>query len=125
MPLSPTGRSASTRSRSRDDVAQLHATGTVGFDEQLNLDVLINTNQIIPQTGQALVRIIPGLSEVVGRNEQASLRFANFLSTRLLKLRVGGTVRNPTVNADPGIVVADTAVNFFASVLKLPFGLLK
>jgi translocation and assembly module TamB len=106
-------------------VAQLHATGTVGFDQQLDLEVLINTNQIIPQTGQALVRLVPGLSDVVGRNEQASLRFANFLSTRLLKLRVTGTVRNPSVIADPGVVVADTAVGFFAGVLKLPLGLVK
>ena len=41
-------------------LAQLHASGTVGFDGQLNLEVLINTNQIISQTGQALVALIPG-----------------------------------------------------------------
>ena len=40
-------------------LVQLHATGTVGFDGQLNLEVLINTNQTIPETGQALVRTDP------------------------------------------------------------------
>lgn len=106
-------------------IAQLHATGSVGFDGQLNLEVLVNTNQIIPQTGQALVNVIPGLRDVIGRNREATLRVANFLSNRLLKFRVTGTVRNPSVAADPAVVVADTAVGFFAGVLKLPLGLAK
>jgi translocation and assembly module TamB len=106
-------------------LAQLHVTGTVGFDGQLNLEVLVNTNQIIPQTGQALVALIPGLSGVRNRNREATLQVANFLSNRLLKLRVTGTLRNPSVASDPGIGVADTAVNFFADVLKLPLGLIK
>ena len=42
-------------------LAQVHGAGTVGLDGQLNLEMLINTNQIIPQTGQALVGLIPGL----------------------------------------------------------------
>src|SRR5690606_12325195 len=42
-------------------VAQLHGEGTVGLDSRLDLRMLINTNQIIPQTGEALVRLIPGL----------------------------------------------------------------
>ncbi len=106
-------------------LAQLHATGTVGFDGQVNLVVLINTNQIIPQTGQALVMAIPGLRTVIGRSEQATLQVANFLSNRLLKVRVTGTLKNPSVSADPTILVADTAVMFFGAVLKLPLGLLK
>ncbi|HMB06250.1 MAG TPA: AsmA-like C-terminal region-containing protein, partial [Isosphaeraceae bacterium] len=106
-------------------LAQLHAVGTIGFEGQLNLEVLINTNQIIPQTGQALVGVIPGLREVLGRSEQATLRVANYLSNRLLKLRVTGTIRNPSVSIDPTIVVTDTALAFFAGVLKLPLGLVK
>jgi translocation and assembly module TamB len=106
-------------------LAQVQATGTVGFDGQVNLVVLINTNQIIPQTGQALLMSIPGLRNVIGRSEQATLQVANFLSNRLLKVRVTGTVKNPSVALDPTIVVADTAVAFFAGVLKLPLGLLK
>ncbi len=106
-------------------LAQLHITGTVGFDGQLNLEVLINTNQIIPQTGQALISLIPGLREVLGRSQEAVLRVANFLSNRLLKLRVTGTLKSPSVALDPSIAVADTAVGFFAGVLKLPLGLMK
>jgi translocation and assembly module TamB len=106
-------------------VVQLHATGTIGFNGQLDLDVLLNTNQIIPETGQALVRLIPGLGDAMGRRDEASLRVANYLSNRLLKLHVGGTVSNPAVNANPSAVVADTAVAFFSGVLKLPLGFVK
>jgi translocation and assembly module TamB len=106
-------------------LAQILATGTVGFDGQVNLVVLINTNQIIPQTGQALMLAIPGLRNANGRRGQATLQVANFLSNRLLKLRVTGTIKNPSVSIDPRIVVTNPAVAFFAGVLKLPLGLIK
>ena len=106
-------------------LAQVHGTGTVSLDGKLNLEMLINTNQIIPQTGQALVGLIPGLRNALGRNQEASLQVTNFLSNRLLKLRVTGTVWNPSVALDPGISVANTAVSFFSGVLKLPLGLIK
>ncbi len=106
-------------------LVQLLATGTVGFDSQLNLEVLINTNQIIPETGQVLVARIPGLRDVLGQSREALLKVSNFLSNRLLKLRVSGTIRNPSVAIDPSVVVAETAVAFFAGVLKLPLGFLK
>jgi translocation and assembly module TamB len=103
-------------------LAQMHASGTVGFDGQLNLVVLVNTNEIISQTGQALVAAIPGLR---GRNRGASLQVANYLSNRLLKFRVSGTVRNPSVSIDPAIAVAEGAVGFFGGVLKLPLELIR
>jgi|GEM_PF-2331635 len=106
-------------------LVQLHATGSVGFDSQLNLEVLINTNQIIPETGQALVGLIPGLRDVAGRREQASLRVANYLANRLLKLRVSGTLKNPSAVIDSSIPVANAAVGFFSGVLKLPLGFAK
>jgi translocation and assembly module TamB len=106
-------------------VAQIHASGTVGFDSQLNLEVLVNTSQIIPETGQTLVAIIPGLGEVLGRREQAFSRVSNYLSTRLLKLRVTGTVRNPQVNVDPAIAVTEAAVGFFGGIMKLPLNLVR
>ena len=53
-------------------LAQVHGTGTVGFDGRLNLEMLVNTSQIIPQTGQALVILIPGLREVVGLSRLAT-----------------------------------------------------
>ncbi|SIO66682.1 translocation and assembly module TamB [Singulisphaera sp. GP187] len=106
-------------------LVQLHITGTVGFDTQLNLEVLVNTNKIIPETGLVLVSRIPGLSNVLGRSEQAIARIGSYLSNRLLKLRVTGTLKNPSVAVDASILVAETAVTFFAGVLKLPLGVLR
>ena len=34
-------------------VLQVHGTGTVGYDKTLNLELLVNTAQLIPETGQA------------------------------------------------------------------------
>ncbi|MCA1684609.1 MAG: AsmA-like C-terminal region-containing protein [Planctomycetia bacterium] len=103
-------------------LAQLHVSGTVGFDGQLNLEVLVNTNQVIPQAGSALASVIPGMG---GRNSQATLGVSNYLSNRLLKFRVTGTLKSPSVNLDPGVAVAGSAVGFFSGVLKLPMGLVK
>ncbi len=48
-------------------LVQLHVTGTVGFDTQVNLEILVNTNQIISQTGQALAtHRSAGLSDASG-----------------------------------------------------------
>ncbi len=106
-------------------VLQIHATGAVSFAGAVDLTVLVNTNQIIPQTGEALASLIPGLRSATGRDEESRLRVANYLSNRLLKFRVGGTVANPNVALDRGVVVGDAAVGFFAGVLKLPLGLVK
>jgi translocation and assembly module TamB len=99
---------------------QMHATGIVSFDGGLNLEVLVNTNQVIPQSGLALVNIIPGLGQAIGRGEQVFLRLASFLENRLLKFRVSGTTGNPVVQLDPGVAVGDAAVGFFSSILKIP-----
>ena len=105
-------------------IIQMHATGTVGYNQQLNLEVLVNTNRLIPESGQALVRLIPGLSDAGNRN-QASQRVGGFLSNKLLKFRVTGSIGAPQVNADPAILVGETAVGFFGGVLKLPLNLLR
>ena len=77
--------------------------GRVGFDGGLDLAVLVNTNQIIPQTGQALAR---RSSRGSARRSAGARRrcsgVANYFSNRLLKFRVGGTVKNPSVALDPG-----------------------
>ena len=101
---------------------QVHATGTVTFDGGLNLEVLVNTNQVIPQSGLALVNLIPGLSQAIGRGEETFLRIAGFLENRLLKFRVTGSVGNPNVQLDPSVAVGDSAVGFFSAVLKVPVG---
>ncbi|WZO98920.1 AsmA-like C-terminal region-containing protein [Isosphaeraceae bacterium EP7] len=106
-------------------LAQLQVTGTVGLDGALDLKVLVNTSQYIAESGQTLVGLIPGLREAVGRQEQALLSVTNFLSSRLLKLRVGGTVRNPAVSVDPSVLVGEAGLIFFSSALKLPLSFIR
>ena len=104
-------------------VAQLHATGTVGFNGGLDLVVLINTNQIISETGQALITRIPGLSAL--RGAEATSRVSGFLSNKLVKLKVTGTLQDPNVALDASATVSNAAVGFFADALKLPLGLFR
>ncbi len=101
---------------------QLHATGTVTFDGALNLVILVNTNQVIPQSGLALINIVPGLGQAIGRGEEVVLRLASFLENRLLKFKVSGTMNNPVVQLDPRVAVGDAAVGFFSSILRVPGG---
>ena len=82
-------------------ILQVHATGVVTLVGAVDLVVLVNTNQIIPETGEALAAIIPGLRQAMGRDEEARLRVSNYLSNRLLKFRVGGTIANPNASARP------------------------
>jgi translocation and assembly module TamB len=105
-------------------LVQIHATGSIGFDRQLDLDVLINTNQIIPETGAALARLIPGLNGST-RREQALRQVSGFLSTRLTKVHVAGTLDSPQVNIDPAILVTEGAASFFVGVLELPLNLVR
>jgi translocation and assembly module TamB len=100
-------------------LAQLHITGSVGYDGMLNLEVLVNTSQLISETGQALARLL-GISATGGRRGEATRQFNSFLSARLMKLRVTGTLKNPSVTLDPGISVGESATGFFGGVLKLP-----
>jgi translocation and assembly module TamB len=106
-------------------ILQIHGTGAVSLAGAVDLVVLVNTNQIIPETGEALMGLIPGLRQVAARDEEARLRVANYLSNRLLKFRVGGTVANPSVAPDRGVAVGDAAAGFFAGVLRLPLGFVK
>jgi translocation and assembly module TamB len=106
-------------------LAQMHVTGTVGLDGDLDLTVLVNTSQYIAENGQTLVALIPGLREAIGRQEQALFSVTNFLSSRLLKLRVGGTVRNPAVSVDPSVLVGEAGLMFFSSALKLPLSFVR
>ncbi len=103
-------------------LVQVHALGSITFGGGLNLEVLVNTNQIIPQSGLALINIIPGLGEALGQSEKILMKLASFLENRLLKFRVTGNVKNPTVTLDPSVDVGGSAVGFFSNILKVPGG---
>ena len=101
-------------------LVQIHAVGSVTFKGNLNLEVLVNTNQQISQSGMTLLNVIPGLSEILGQSEKVLLKLTSFLSSRLLKFRVTGNIQNPNVAIDPSVNVGDSAVGFFSNALKLP-----
>ena len=48
-----------------------------------------------------------------------------FLTNRLLKFRITGTLRSPSVQIDPTVVVSTAAVGFFGGILKLPAEVLR
>jgi len=81
---------------------QLRAQGTVGFDAQLDLQVIIKPNQVIPQTGRALASAVLSLGRPRGDDEKV-LRTANPLSDGPVKLRVSGGLADPKLRSDPSI----------------------
>ncbi len=93
-------------------LAQVHATGTVDFDGRLNLEVVVNTNKGIPQTGQAIPSQAVNVAEDVARRAAAIDQVADFVSARLLKFRITGTIRDPNVTVDRSIN-ARGAIGFF------------
>ncbi|HEX8201828.1 MAG TPA: AsmA-like C-terminal region-containing protein, partial [Isosphaeraceae bacterium] len=101
-------------------IAQMYVAGTIGFNSELDLAALVNTNQIIPQRGTALLALIPGYGTAAAGTLFIIQRIAQFLSNRLLKLHVTGTIRNPVVAIDPSIDVPQPAVGFFSRVLGVP-----
>jgi translocation and assembly module TamB len=103
-------------------IVQLHATGSITFDGGLDLEVLVNTKDVIPQSGMAIISLIPGLGQALGRGEEVLMRVVSFLERRLLKFRIGGTLSNPTVRIDAGVAVTQGAAGFFSSALKIPIG---
>jgi len=102
-------------------LAQVHVTGNVGFNGALNLEALVGTSQALSSAGAALGVGLPAL----GRDRQGIGQASNFLSGKLIKLRIGGDMRNPVVQLDPSIGVGETAVSFFTGVMKLPLGLVR
>jgi len=101
-------------------LVQLHATGTIGFNGGLNLEILVNTGSTLSNQELALLNVIPGLGRVLGEGEEALRRVASVLESSLLKFRVTGTTTNPHVQLDPAVTIGSGAVGFFSSVVRVP-----
>ena len=97
---------------------QVHATGSIAFNGGLNLEVLVNTNSKMSSSDLALLGLVPGIGQALGRGEEAVRRMANVLENSLLRFRVSGTTANPKVQLDPGIAVGGDAVGFFSTIIK-------
>jgi hypothetical protein len=92
---------------------QLLATGYVTLEGRLALDVTANLGQINTQT--PLARALRATLLVSAPTVQLALlaRANEWLTNRLLFLRIGGTTRSPTVQLRPGATVSREAIQFF------------
>ncbi len=100
-------------------LVQLFMEGTISLQGRLALDVLANTGRLGPNpVGLRLLGLrLPVTGPVpLGLLTQAS----NYLSNRLLHLRVSGTIRSPIVQIEPISLLTEEAVRFFVSRSNLP-----
>lgn len=82
---------------------QLRARGTIGLNGLIDLDLIVKPNQVLPQTGRAVVTTVLGLGRRPRGDDAKVLRTTNPLSDGPVKLHVSGTLKDPKVVADPSI----------------------
>jgi translocation and assembly module TamB len=99
-------------------LAQVHATGTVDFDGRLNLEVIVNKNRGIPESGQVLLARSPNVADEVARRASQIDQVRDYISSRLMKFRITGTIRDPNVNVDRSINPR-AAISFFLKTVWL------
>ncbi len=100
-------------------LAQVHATGTIGLDGRLDLRAFVNTNDIVPENGRIAIGQISNAARDVRSKDQAIDRMADFLSTRLMKFRIRGTLAHPSYSVDGSIHVDRIALAFFVETMKV------
>ena len=99
-------------------LAQLHASGTIGFDGRLDLRAYINSSDILSENGQIAIGQISGAARDVRARDQAIDRMSDFLSSRLVKIRISGTVSRPSWTIDGSIHVDRIALAFFVDAMR-------
>ena len=99
-------------------LAQVHATGTVDFDGRLDLEVVVNNNRGIPESGQVMLARSPNVAEEVARRASQIDQVRDFISSRLMKFRITGTIRDPIANVDRSINPR-AAIGFFLKTVSL------
>ena len=99
--------------------ARVFIDGTVTLSERLNLNVVANTRQV--GIDPALLRIAGFSTLPAGPLPLATInRASNYLSNRTIRLRVGGTIRSPTIQVNVGPLLTEEAVRFFVGQTNLP-----
>jgi hypothetical protein len=99
-------------------LAQVHAAGTVDFDGRLNLEVVVNNNRGVYQSGQAVLARSPNVADEVARRASQIDQVRDFISSRLMKFRITGTIRDPIANVDRSINPR-AAIGFFLKTMRL------
>ena len=92
--------------------AKLYADGIVGLNGGLDLDVIYNTSTIGPALPlRTILRNIPAIGPIpVG----LIVRVTEALSNRVIRLKIGGTTRDPKVSVNAAGLFTENAVRFFA-----------
>jgi len=97
---------------------QIFLDGTVTLQGRLGLNVTAYTGQRGPNP-QAL-RLLGLQLPVRGPIPvELLLRANNYLSNRVIHLRVNGTIRNPSVSIEPLPLLAEEATRFFLTRSKV------
>ncbi len=99
-------------------LAQVHATGTVDFDGRLNLEVVVNNNRGVYESGQVIMARAPNVADEVARRASQIDQVRDFVSSRLMKFRITGTIRDPIANVDRSINPR-AALGFFLKTMRL------
>jgi translocation and assembly module TamB len=99
-------------------LAQVHAAGTLDFDGRLNLEVVVLNNRGIPESGQVIMSRSPAVADEVARRAAQIDQVRDFVSTRLMKFRITGTIRDPIANVDRSINPR-AAIGFFLKTMSL------
>ena len=99
-------------------LAQVHAAGSLDFDGRLNLEVVVNNNRGIPQSGQVMLARSPAIADEVARRAAQIDQVRDYVSSRLMKFRITGTIRDPIANVDRSINPR-AAIGFFLKTMSL------
>jgi translocation and assembly module TamB len=98
---------------------QLFIDGTVSLQGRLNLDVLATTTNLGPST--PALRLLGLRVPAVGPLPLSlALEARNYLSNRLIHLRVTGTTRSPTITIEPLSLLTEEALLYFLNRANVP-----
>lgn len=97
----------------------LYATGTVTLQGRLDLDVTAysGNNASCPAALLAIARFVPAIGPIP---VALLARITAVLANQVVRLHVGGTIRNPVVSVQPVQLLAEDAVRFFLLGATVP-----
>ncbi len=80
--------------------------------------MVVNNNRGIPQSGQVILARSPNVADEVARRASQIDQVRDFISSRLMKFRITGTIRDPIANVDRSINPR-AAIGFFLKTMRL------
>jgi hypothetical protein len=96
---------------------RLLAEGTVTVEGRLDLEVTARTGELI--VNPLILRLV-GVATGLPLPLEVLIRASEWLSNRVVHLRVGGTLRSPTVRYEPIRILTEQTIRFFLQRTALP-----